>query len=146
MFGWYSFYFTTEEAVAESLPTADQIDDFPEPVYEPPELESEEDSMAVVDSFDLEELEAQEVPEVTPAPVQSSGGNFLVIYGSYQDESRARTAIGQLPFDCFECEVLYIEPYYKVVVYRGQTRAEAQTQLNSLAEQGVNGFIQHYQN
>ena len=128
------------------------MDDVPvleEPIIQEP-VQSEEwldslDEFAQDSSSELEEELAIQEEETWETQEQTTL-EYLVIYGSYMEEARASKAMELLPFECSECELLFIEPYHKLVLSKSATMSEAKNKLLEFQEKGINGFIQRYQN
>ncbi len=143
---FFGFTKTEELTVFEPL-NLDEVPDPPEN-YKPAESDTTpaEWNSADYDSMSDEQWETpNEEPsateEIQPG-VPSSEKPYALIYGSYLDEERAQTAVEYLGFDCPSCEVVFVDPYYKLVLQRSSSKEEAKELQRHYKELGASGFIQ----
>ncbi|MFY0643868.1 MAG: hypothetical protein JXR19_05325 [Bacteroidia bacterium] len=149
---WVVFFWMNkeQEVIAQELPTMEDV-----PAIETTEtIDSFEqdvwiDSGYADDGYDTTEQFEETIAFEDEGQFETSGLSsrpYLVIYGSYLEADRAIKALGLLPFDCIECEIVYIDPYHKLVLSRSETLSDAKSMLADFQERGINGFIQKYQN
>lgn len=90
---------------------------------------------------DAAETIVDEVSAETVTP--NSSDKYAIISGSYTNRAQADKALGQyLSKYGLNGEVVFYDPYYKVVLATAGSMADAKSELNKITELGVSAFIQ----
>lgn len=142
---WLVFFLPQQTTLAAEQPepkdaTEVEIPEAPDmPEQSNESWETEVDSLSTEEEYSDEEMEAEPEPEQTEDPTSFA---FYIVSGSYLKDGPAYKAAGDYQNSGIDAEVVFINPYYKVIVGKSQNMNEAKEQLAQLSAQGISAFIQ----